>query len=373
MLILNNYTTIQAGPSEWIKVKVPYYSVIKIQNGTSDKGITVQAALGVTAPTYMDSGFRVSDNRILDFYLGGEDLYIKASAKTLVTVHWFPISRKNGLNLQMSVFETIRNVDNFIIKVPAGHTFTVQNVGVNNINVLGNCQFATDKGMILKQHEYLSLDTGQETHFSVNGSGASFSYSIVNAFNSDSIVGPIGPAGADGTNGLSAYELDVRLGYNGTLEQWLEMTRGPKDLRHYSAKITDLVVGRFNTTGRKQTDVYAFVADNKNLLYPLNKGSQFSVRISGMSEITLKGLDLYGAVTLDDVTNELPIIDGVSGRAITIDDVVDGTILNLRVDAEQINGTLNGHLTLLESMDEFELTHTLDDDTILELLELKFQ
>ena len=39
-------------------------------------------------------------------------------------------------------------------------------------------------------------------------------------------VGPRGPAGQDGANGASAYELAVEQGYTGTLAEWLaEMLR----------------------------------------------------------------------------------------------------------------------------------------------------
>ena len=354
-----------------------YYSVIRVQNGTTDNKVVVNCALGNTPPNYLDSGFRISENRILDFYLGGDNLYIKASAKTTVTVHFYPISRKNGLTLQMSVFETIRNKDNFIVKVPAGHTFTVQNIGVNNINVLGNCQFPTKEGMVLRQYEYQSLDTGQDTFFSINGSDASFTYSIVNAFNSDSIVGPVGPQGDQGIPGIhgkSAYEIAVEQGYTGTLDEWLYIVTGPSDLKKYSAKTTDVKIGRYSTGGRRQTDVYAFLVDNSKMLYPLELDSEFEVRVTGVKDIITKGLDIYAVVTIDGITNELPILDSCSGRAILISDLTDGMVMRLKVNvSDTSNGTLSGYLTLLTSVDEFGIKHTLDDATIIDLVEQKFQ
>lgn len=357
---MNNMRTIQCGPGEWVKVQVPYYSVIRVQNGTTDNKVVVNCALGNTPPTYLESGFRVSDNRILDFYLGGDNLYIKASSKTTVTVHFYPISRKNGLSLQMSVFETVRNVDNFIIKVPAAHTFTIQNIGANNINVLGNCQYPTKDGLMIKQYEYQSLDTGQDTFFSVNGANASFTYSIVNAFNSDSICGPIGPQGdigPQGAAGMSAYELAVENGFEGTVEEWLKIVTGPDSLQRYSSKTADVTIERYSSR-KKNTDMYAFVVDNTNLLYPLQNESEFEVRISGSKDISTKTLELYGVISVDGSSSELPIIDGCTGRELLIGDVIDGSILKLRVNVtDTLNGRLNGELLLLNSVDEIELKY----------------
>ena len=375
---MNGQLTVQAKPSEWTQVFVPYYSIVKIQNGTDNKNIAVHASFGNKKPTYLDSGFRVTDNRILDFLIGGDNLYIKASEATSVSVQYFPVARKPNIYIQMSVFEDIRNTDHFTVETPSAHTFSIQNTGDSIINILGNCDFPTSKGQILRKYEKLSIDVGQNTTFSINGENIKFSYSIVNAFNTDSILGPVGPTGSpgtDGINGKSAYEIAVDKGFEGSESEWLESIGVPAGSMNYSSKVSDVIC--ISAVAAENKGVIAFTLTDSDTLYPVNGVSELSVRLTDVDAAYPKVADLYGSieVTIDEekMSGLFPVIDGCTNRQMKVSDFTNGSVLHFRCNVvKSVTGELVGELIILNSQDEFGIVHTLDEDTIMGIINEKF-